>query len=189
MKKGTLELSMGFIVTVLLSIVVLGFGIAFVYNMYNGNKDLPKTLDKQISEEIYNSLSMGMRCYTPNANIKIERRRGGNSGKMFGIGVMNTIPGNKYFHVDYKISSFVNDAGQSTPVPADKFIVRFPEPNAQILNNEKKVFSLLFIVKPDTPSGSYFIDINICSDSSAYPSHCTSSNSYCPTQKLSITVV
>ncbi len=185
MKKATLELSMGFIVTIIISIVVLGFGIAFVYRMYNSTIPMPKSLDKQISDAIASSLAPGNRCYIPFSSQKVPRK----SAKGFGVGILNTIPGKKYFHVDYKLSKFVNPEGVSESVPTANFKIMFPEQDVIVKNNEKKSLMLVFVAERAAKRGSYFIDVNICSSSSGFPAHCDSSNKYCPTQKIVVTVV
>ncbi len=185
MKKATLELSMGFIVTIIISVVVLSLGIAFVYRMYNSTIPMPKSLDKQISELIAESLEPGNRCFIPFSNQKIPRK----TAKGFGIGIMNTIPGKKYFHVDYKLSKFVNSEGNTEPLPTENFKIMFPEQNVVVKNNEKKSLMLVFVAERAAKIGSYFIDVNICSSSSGFPAHCDSSNKYCPTQKIVVTVV
>ena len=61
-KKAALQLSMNFIVTIIIAIVIFGFGVRFVYNILSGSetlKDLTlEQIDNQISELMCSSTEM-----------------------------------------------------------------------------------------------------------------------------------
>ena len=86
-RKGAIELATSTIVTIIISLVILAFGIVFLYNLVYGAESIKSDLDERTNEELEHLLiDQGKQVALPfqTANLYPGENR------VFGIGILNT---------------------------------------------------------------------------------------------------
>ncbi len=149
MNKRGFELSVNFIVTLILAIVVLSFGIYFVRLIYEGSTEMKMVLDQQTEMELERLMDSGEKI------TLYPGRRTVDNGKMasFGLGVLNVVGGTETFKV--KITSGM--AGSDiTWVQTSEGPNEFP---LNIANNAKK--KILIGITPTSGSGTYVFNVDV----------------------------
>jgi len=92
-KKGAIELSVSFIVMLIISIAVFSFGIYFVNRLFTHAIGTQLTFDERTSSEIEGLLSEGLKVAIPFEKKTIYN---GKFGK-FGIGILNVVKNDLQF--------------------------------------------------------------------------------------------
>ena len=95
MKRGAIGLAINMIVIIILSIVILGLGIAFLQSIMGGANDLKADLDAQTSNELERlMMDQNKKVAVP---LNTATLFGGDT-HVFGVGILNilTIVGSQY---------------------------------------------------------------------------------------------
>ncbi|HIH37473.1 hypothetical protein J4460_08505 [Candidatus Woesearchaeota archaeon] len=89
MNKRGIELSVNFLVMLILAIVVFGFGIKLVYSMFSSSMNKIESLDQNSEQQIMSMLSSGKKVAIPIYKKTTVR------GKpvVFGVGIYNSLEG------------------------------------------------------------------------------------------------
>ncbi len=101
-KKGAIGLSMDFLVVIIISLVVLGMGVAMLYSFIGGASDIKTDLDSKTNDELERLLvNQGMMVALPLHVADVER------GEMhiFGLGIMNVGEGTEEFYIKIELSN------------------------------------------------------------------------------------
>jgi hypothetical protein len=169
-KKG-IELSINFLVVIIMGIVILMGGIALIVKMMSGADKIHMDLDRQTKEQIESLLLDGSKVAVP-INTK-EIRIGKND--LFGVGVYNVLP-----ETDFKIKiTFSNSYNEKTQEPLNtngNYVllewVLYNEQSKTIKKNEFEFFSIYInpIGTSDTnlrtEPGIYIFNVNVTYDES-----------------------
>ncbi len=184
MNKKGIELSINFLVIVIISIVVLGFGVKFITDIVGGASDIQKItvddLDNQIS---------GLMCSSSDRvcfgfdTTKIRR----GDFDVVGIKITNVLGEDKDFHVVVKRGIAVDKKGNEiTELGVKEKVDCIPActlgRKEKISDLEEKDIGLGFSVDENALSGKYTFDVAVCTSSSGSmavpedPSKCAGSS-------------
>jgi len=161
MKKG-FELSVNFIVILIISIVVFGFGLRFAYTMFSSAHETVAIFDEQMQKEVENSLYQGNIVAIP-VNQKEMRIR---DTETFGLGILNQLGETKYFKVFIDFATAVDEHGEvfSEDILNNVNVEdwTFEEsPVYQLKDNEHKIMPLAFSVPLGTKKGTYVFNVGV----------------------------
>jgi len=159
MNKKAIELSMNFLVILVLSLVIFGLSISFILNIYGKAKGLQartfEDLDRQIGF---------LRCGTEQVCIgdkSKEVRRG--DFVVYGIRVLNIYKDRTKFRVSIKPNNDVNaDADSQFGTPGHLLLLLPSEDTARLefLDPDKsRDFALGVEVETSLASGTYVVDV------------------------------
>ncbi len=105
-KKGSIELSMQTIVIVVIAVILLSGGIAWVSKLFKGLDDITKDMNKVIGDQINKIFDMDaeaeLAIYAPAYEIKQG------IGSQFGIGIRNIDSETHAYNVEIKFVSSAN---------------------------------------------------------------------------------
>ena len=180
-KKG-IELSVNFIVMIIIAIVVLGMGIKLAVDMI---KTAPTPPDKTIEQYISAKLATDRLVVYP-ASAEIKKGK----SYSFGIGIKNTISGSDYFLIAYKLDKAYKGANDIDPA---KIILKETifEPRPRIAagaDNNNKLSYFAVTVPFGSASGTYIYNIYVCNDANQPASCDGNSDLYDGTKQIIITV-
>jgi len=147
MNKRGIELGINFIVTLILAIVVLSFGIYFVRMIYERSAEMKLTLDQQTEMELERLMDSGEKVSLYPARRTVD------NGEMatFGLGVLN-IDNILQFKVKISPSSYNGISGGTDWIQTSE---RSNDFTLNIANNEKK--KILIGVVPAGDSGKTYV--------------------------------
>jgi len=159
-KRAALELSINFIVIIIISLVVLGMGIYLVNRFVSEASDIKEELDIETEKQIMGLLSSGDRVAFPINKKTIAKGH----GEVFGLGIFNVLEGEKTFKVELAQGIFVEKGAtesddtwpSSGPVP-----IFIASRTRVIEENEQVVLSIPVKAPVGTPSGTYVINVNV----------------------------
>jgi len=189
-RKAAVELSMNFLVIIILGVVVLSMGIYFAFKTYRDVRDIQVQLDDQTRKYIWNYLDSGDPVVAPLNSAEVER--GGNT--VFGIGVRNILDQDQFFRVVIDSTVVENDKG----VPCDSGTldlvltgqeVTESEPTL-IKSNEKDIIVIGVSVPKSAKTCDYVLDARVenCIETDLMNCGPTSWSVYNTAQKLYIIV-
>lgn len=166
-KKAVLGMSMEFLVTVIISIVILGAGITLLYSFISGGETIKKELDARTSEELERLLvDQGKQVALPLHTAEVS------AGKthIFGIGILNigNLGGN-HFNIKVELSKYIDKTGTAQKAeemdPATKEAIEkwvlYNSESMEILENEHKKESILVSVPKDASKGEYVFNAKV----------------------------
>ena len=171
-KKG-FQLSINFIVILIIAIVVFGFGIIFVTRLFEGITKVKVQLDEETEKELDELFDKDETLSIPRNSKTI------NVGKseVFGLGILNILGDNKEFTIDISCTSTIKKAGETMSEqernqycerPEDKNWVFEDHFEEFIKNNERKKIPIFFQVPTGTPPGTYIFTITVSYDTTIY---------------------
>ncbi len=182
MNKKGFELSINFIVILILSIVIFGFGIKFFYELMNQANNLNDETWKQINSQLEDILcDSSERICIGTTTREIRPNKLG----VFTIGILNTddTTSSSDFRIDVKES----DTGEVTPIGEEFWML---QNDVTIRSNEQKKVGIGVRVPGGTPKGTYVLNVYVCKNV-AYcdeVSHDDPGIGYGATQKLYVVV-
>ena len=95
-KKASIELSMNFIIVIILSMIILSAGVALTVKIFNDSKDIYELVNQKTNEAIQNSLRQGEIVSIPFSSETAGR--GENAD--FGLGVQNVLGKKNEFRIN-----------------------------------------------------------------------------------------
>ena len=181
MNKKGFELSINFIVILILSIVIFGFGIKFFYELMNQANNLNDETWKQINSQLEDILcDSSERICIGTTTREIRPNKLG----VFTIGILNTddTTDESDFHIEVK-ESVIDPAYQI----GECWML---QNDVSIRSNEQKKVGIGVRVPGGTPKGTYVLNVYVCKNV-AYcdeVSHDDPGIGYGATQKLYVVV-
>ncbi|MFT4304376.1 MAG: hypothetical protein ACMXYG_07455 [Candidatus Woesearchaeota archaeon] len=200
-KKAAIQLSMSFLVMLIIAIVVFVLSVIFLGHFFIQASDLKLRLDEQTRMQIETLLAGNTRVAIP---IDTRTVRGGNTAD-FAVGIKNTLP-EPYFKVDIDpmavkfipiedrnrlidvscadglcyIQSYGGGSGEQrydSSKPAIQYLVGN--------NGERKIEMnrdsiILVAAQPlrGAPAGHYIFTLRVCNGEHDFPTSCTAANTY-----------
>ena len=154
-KKG-IELSVNFLVMIIISLAVLAMALTFTKNIYTKTQEIRLEVDRQTEERIESLLDDGSRIVIPYTRKEVKR---GDLG-IFAVGVLNVLGSASTFNVELEFSSAFNKDKEAI-LPIELTLIA-PDPNQkEINNNDNHKFSFGVNVPKTAKSGTYIIDVTV----------------------------
>jgi len=175
-KKG-FELSINFIVILIISIVVFGFGIKFAYDIMSQAEELKDITLKDIEANLESIIcDSSERICVGTSTREIRPNKIG----FFTVGILNTYPDRKDFYIDVEES----DSEEISQIGKKYWML---ENELTIEPNEQQKVGIAVQVPGGTKKGTYVLNVYVCSDESISCEK-NSDNRYGTTQKLYVVV-
>ena len=151
-KKG-MELSINFIVILIISIVVFGFGIKILSGIFEGAKKMEDMTQEKINRHLIDIMcdSSERICVAP---TRIEARP--HDSGYFTIGILNTYDDETIFYIGVEQSS--ND--EIPTIYEDYWLLG--EDFVKINPNEQKKIGLGVLIPGGTKKGTYVLNVYVC---------------------------
>jgi hypothetical protein len=163
MKHGALQLSMNFVITILIGIALLGFGILFLRQIVGGAEELKFDLDRQTERQLGLLLEQGQQIAIP-FNTQYLRR---GKSHLFGVGVMN-IQDEGLFEVTIELGKAVgSDGAEMYPSGVDEWL-RYDRNGFSLGHSARETISLLIMVADDATAGTYIFNVDVLRDGQQY---------------------
>ena len=110
-KKGAIGLSINTLVVVIISIVILAGGMAFLYKLIGGAEDIKTQIDQKTDQQLESLLvNQGQQVALPLHVATVER----GDNHVFGIGILNINPNINSFKIEITLSKLVDPSGKET---------------------------------------------------------------------------
>lgn len=162
MKKG-FELSITFLVMLIIAIVVFALGIRFAYNLFKIAPELiDPVLEPQLEEEVTRCLGSGNIVCIPKNQKEIAIKK----TEIFGLGILNQMGEEMYFKVFTDFATAVDEHGDVFDDDVlnniDVTQWTFAKSSAYKLNNnEQEILPLAFEVPLGTKKGTYVFNVGV----------------------------
>ena len=167
---GSIQLSMSFIITIIMSIALLIAGLALIKQFYTVSQETQKDLDERTQQRLEQLLGEGQQVVIPFGQQTVDR----GASYVFGLGILN-IEDDADFVVEVTVSSVFDETNreltaqeieQLVPLPDDWFL--FDGTAQHIPKNEQRVVSLLVDVPLTAPSGLYSFNVKVLKGGQQY---------------------
>jgi hypothetical protein len=157
MKKGV-ELSLNFLVMLVIAIVIFGLGVRFIYNLAAEATQLKQTTIDELDKKIGNLLCES----TDKVCIGVERKVI-EKGKfdVFGVKVLNIFKNEAQFLVEVSRPTTPGYAPNKDPILDDKLYWKHREEPLLIEKNGEKEVAIGIEVPSDATSGTYIFDVRV----------------------------
>lgn len=153
MNKKALQLSVNFIVMLILAVVMFGFAITLTYNFWGKAEQMKTDIDAQTETEIERALiGTGARVALP-LNSKTILPDG---HAVFGLGILN---------VDVDSNLFFVEVEGAEKIDRDWLEFLYPQGGITVKNNERKKVGIAVKVKGGAPKDTYIANVCVCVDS------------------------
>ncbi|HLC62056.1 MAG TPA: hypothetical protein VJI52_03520 [Candidatus Nanoarchaeia archaeon] len=176
LKKGAIELSVNFLVIIIISIVVFGFGVYFISKLSATAADLTQMTTSELDQKIANLVCEGYDRVCIGTEKKVIQKK---KFDVFGIKIFN-VEANQYFTVTASSTKRIGPDKSVNSIGSGEIFIN-PENRPQVLisQNEEKSIGVGVQVNPSAQSGTYILDVKILR---------SGGSEYVPTQKLYVEV-
>ncbi len=162
-KKG-IELSINFVVIIVLSVVMLGFGLTLLYKSVGSAWQRVESIGGCDDSAVNDLLGSQRIAICPSTIEKAHR------SKTYAayIGVKSTGTARMCFKVTLRAESGVDPQGQEIPtayMTNNRVIFTFEKDDENFLlqPNERKIMPVIAKIPSDTRPGTYYVGMNACS--------------------------
>lgn len=150
-KKASIQLSVNFLVVMIICIVLLGIGIKLIHDLGEQANEIKENVDKYHQQQLRKELTRGSLVASYPTEIPVKRGKHAD----FSIGIRNQLDTEKNFSI------FVEEDSYNTPIPAEFKFLYIPGPYI-IKNNAQKFISVRIIVPKEASRGSYIFNVFAC---------------------------
>lgn len=172
-KKG-MELSVNFIVMLILAIVVFGLSVALTYNFMRSAAETQKQLDQQTKAQILDALDTGAKVAVIPDSIEIKPGK----SDIVGVGIRNIQDSGDAFKINVLFDdAFDKNGAIISPQNNGAWFV-YPDQKT-IKKFERDIVRVAFNIPGGTKSGTYIYNVVVCPATAAY---CEADPSNAPTQ-------
>ena len=154
-KKG-IELSINFLVTVIIALAIFGFGIRFIYNLAGEATDMERMTTEQLDRSIGELLCESSERVCIGIDKKAIQK---GDFDVFGIKIVN-IENGRNFELDVHPTGFTKNNQQVAPIGLDKIHVKY-NPSFFIERNGEKNAGVGVEVAKTADSGTYILDVRV----------------------------
>ena len=178
-KKG-IELSINFLVTLLITIVIFGMGVSFIYNLSGKANDLTQISEEELDSRITDLLCSGSQKVCVGTNRKTIRR---GETDIFGLEILNILENGANFKVNITKADPKGYKKDNTEISGgDPDIQWIPHSRPLFIKkNEKYDVGIGVQVPNDAVSGTYILNVDVQYVDSGY-------KEYASLQKLYVLV-
>ncbi len=153
-KRG-IELSINFIVMLILAIAVFAGGLLFTSKFFGHAEKVRSNLDAQTEKQIEKLLDSGSPVVIPISNKDINR----NKFDTFGVGVLAQYPGKYVLDAQYSGKAYERD---KTPITANAGEwLQVPEKELELKKNDKGKYLIGVSVPSDAQRGTYIFNARV----------------------------
>ena len=168
--KGTIQLSMNFLVTIIIALALLALGIILLRQFVDVTVDTQNELNQRTQERIAELLDQGQQIVIPFSSQTLKR----GESYLFGVGVLNIEE-----ESSFKLATALSGAFHSNDVeflPAElaehnpSSWVRFDREQFTLKKNEQQSRTVFVQIPKNAPSGTYIFNVVVYrnSDNSIY---------------------
>jgi len=151
MNKKGFELSVNFIVMLILAIAMLALSFSFLGNFFKGAVNYKDSLGSQIDSQIESLLNGGDRVVIPFDFKQVHRKE----AAIFRIGIMSVLACDSG-NAEFKVEITQSYPEGSTELEDDVQYVKDP---FTLKNNEQKKMPILITVPSETATGDYVFNV------------------------------
>ena len=155
--KKAIELSLNFIIIIILSIIIFGFGIRFISKLSTQAVELQEITTSELDERIGNLVCEGSDRVCVGIDRKTIRRT---KFDVFGIKIINILEGQN-FDIIISRPSPSGYTKSKQPIDADGLIWNPKARSVLIDKNEEKILGIGIQVPANAVSGTYIFDVRI----------------------------
>ncbi len=161
-KNGAIELSVNMLVVIILSIVVLVGGMAFVYNLLHDLEKTQEELDSRTEAEIQRLLiDQGKAVALPYYSKTIERKDNG----VYGIGIRNVFEEAKSFHVSVEFDKAVTSTNEIVELELDPLDwLLYDTDSLELDAGTFEIVSIHVAVPGEAPKAQYLFRVRVTVD-------------------------
>jgi len=150
MRRASFQLSINFIVVMIICMVLFGIGLGLINRFVNKAEELKEQVDKNLRDELQRIMSSGSLVAAYPRSITLSR--GGSAD--FGIGIGNELGRNENFTINVR-----DDDNNPISDSIEKLYLRGPH----YIKNNEQIFRRLRIRIPKTAShGTYIFNVYVC---------------------------
>lgn len=173
-RKAALGLSIELLVVIIISVVILGAGIAFLYQIIGGAEDVKAQLDERTAQELERLL------VDQGQQVALSRHAATifpGESKVFGLGILNTGGVGDTFTLNVTLSkalaadgTVLYDAEQgdhSVKDLAESWLL-YDTAELQIKENEHRAKAILVSFPNDAAKGTYIYDVRVSASGQSY---------------------
>jgi len=161
MKRGAIGLAINMIVIIILSIVILGLGIAFLQSIMGGANDLKADLDAQTSNELERlMMDQNKKVAVPLNTASLF----GGDNHVFGVGILNILD-DRGFSITIEQTKYIdeNEDIDTTSRSGNSWLL-YNNELIQIAQNDHHKEGVLVAVPKDAARGTYIFDVRVTQD-------------------------
>lgn len=168
-RKAAIELSMNFLVVIIISLAILAGGISLLYKFIASGKDLIIDISDQTRIETERLLDDGSLVALPYQAKTIKR----GEDFVFGLGVLN-------IKDEGKLTFSVGVEQDEKSKQLKEIVPLFDSTSFELEKNQKHTQGISISVSKDAPSGTYIFDVKVSIDGEG--------DSYGGVKKITVTV-
>lgn len=157
LNKGAIELSLNFLVVIIISIIIFGFGIRFISKLSSQADDLTKVTMSELDQRIGNLVCEGFDRVCIGIDTKTIKRT---QFDVFGVKIINLLD-SQNFDITVTRPSPSGYTKSKKEIASDNLILNPKARSIFIEKNEEKVIGIGVQVPADAVSGTYIFDVNI----------------------------
>lgn len=157
LNKKSIELSLNFIVILILSIIIFGFGVRFISKLSSQAIELQDVTTSELDERIGNLVCEGSDRVCIGIDRKTIRRT---KFDVFGLKIINILE-SQDFEIAVSRPSPPGYTKNNQPVQSDNLIWNPKARSVFIEKNEERNFGIGVQVPADAVSGTYIFDVKI----------------------------
>src|SRR3989338_357371 len=154
--KKAIELSVNFLVVLIIAIAIFSGAIALTYKLFSKVKTGTEQLDEAQKQELQRLLAGGSRVAVPINTVEI---RSGKTASV-AVGILNNIGYNTKFRTTAVVNAAFKQSTVNIPGPS-QYIEFIFVPERPINNNDQFFFPIAIKVKNSAPVGTYIVDIKV----------------------------
>lgn len=155
--KKAIELSLNFIIIIILSIIIFGFGIRFISKLSSQAIELQEVTTSELDERIGNLVCEGSDRVCVGIDRKTIRRT---KFDVFGLKIINILD-SQSFDVIVSRPSPSGYTRNKQPIPSDQLVWNPKSRSVFIEKNEEKNLGIGIQVPANAVSGTYIFDVKI----------------------------
>lgn len=156
MNRKGIELTLNFIVTIILGLAILGLGMVLLRQFVGGAEDIKSQIDEQTDAQLESLLQSGQPVAIPLNRATITR----GDQHIFGLGIRN-IDDTASFDVAITISTAVDKQNQPITNINIPDWIRYERGPFTLEKNELKKTAILVSVPNDATAGTYIFNVNV----------------------------
>lgn len=158
LKKGAIELSVNFLVIIIISIVVFGFGVYFISKLSATATDLTQMTTSELDQKIASLVCEGFDRVCIGTEKKVIQKK---KFDVFGIKIFN-VGSNQFFTVTVSSTKRIGfDKIEYSVTSSELNINPISRPSFEIDQNEEKNIAVGVQVNPSASPGIYILDVDI----------------------------
>ncbi|MBI2129178.1 hypothetical protein HYU07_02970 [Candidatus Woesearchaeota archaeon] len=157
-KKG-MELSINFIVMLILAIVVFGLAVTLTYRFMQQAYATQKDLDQQTRAQILDALDTGSKVAVIPNSINV---RAGKSD-VAGIGIRNILDSGDTFSISVKWDAAIDEKGETISTATEATTKWFVYPTTKTIKKfERDIARVAFNIPGGAKAGTYIYNVMVC---------------------------